>query len=91
MVKCWNKDPLQRPPIRTVCMMLDELLDTGGYMCLTDTFNGFPVQSSVKNMRGSSKVDSLHSAKSRSSTLPARINHNTRPLDILHLVDEHSQ
>ena len=36
MSKCWRSDPLQRPPIRDVRVMLDQLLDTGGYMCLTE-------------------------------------------------------
>ena len=36
MIECWNADPLQRPTIRNVREMLDELLDTGEYMCFSD-------------------------------------------------------
>ena len=36
MVQCWKADPLQRPPIWNVRVMLDDLLDTGGYMCLVE-------------------------------------------------------
>lgn len=37
MTNCWKTNPLQRPSIRVVRQMLDELLDTGGYIHLTNT------------------------------------------------------
>lgn len=37
MVQCWKTDPLQRPLIRNVRVMLDNLLDTGGYIYLMDS------------------------------------------------------
>ena len=44
MCKCWKADPLQRPPIRNVCVMLDQLLDTGDYMCLTNDYKDLAKQ-----------------------------------------------
>ena len=43
MTQCWNAEPLQRPTIRDVRGMLDDLLDTGEYMCFTDTTKVDPV------------------------------------------------
>lgn len=37
MIRCWKRDPQHRPNIRSVRAMLDELLDTGEYISLTDT------------------------------------------------------
>jgi len=32
MLKCWKANPMERPSIREIRAMLDNLLDTGAYL-----------------------------------------------------------
>ena len=63
MMKCWKTDPQERPSIRNVRKMLDDLLDTGGYMFLLEPGDGSARRS--PQVRGLPRVESFHSFQMR--------------------------